>query len=218
MGFESEHISSKLNLFINSIDNYIFSSKLASKNGNDSIRDNFPAFKFTSGNARIMGGEFSIDIHPHPQHWLHFENSFSYVNSQLINQPDSTRYLPMTPAPKWTSEIRVDIHNSLKNLKNLYFLVGIEHNFAQNNIYSAYQTETVSPAYTLLNASIGTDVVLKKQTLFSIYLNGTNLTDEAYQSHISRLKQAPINRLNGRTGIFNMGRNLSLKVIVPVEL
>jgi len=218
LGFESEHISSKLNLFLNSINNYIFSSKLPGKNGNDSIIDNFPAFKFTSGNARIMGGEFSIDIHPHPLDWLHFENSFSYVNSQLVNQPDSTRYLPMTPAPKWKSDVRVDIHNSLKNLKNLYFMIGIEHNFAQNNIYSAYNTETTTPAYTLLNASIGTEVVIKKHSIFSVYINGSNLTDEAYQSHLSRLKYAPENLLTGRTGVFNMGRNVSLKLIVPVNL
>jgi iron complex outermembrane receptor protein len=218
LGFESEHISSKLNLFLNSIDNYIFSGKLPGKNGNDSIIDNFPAFKFTSGNARIMGAEFSIDIHPHPQHWLHFENSFSYVNSQLLNQPDSSRYLPLTPAPKWKSDIRVDIHNSLKSLKNLYFLIGIEHNFAQNNIYSAYNTETVTPAYTLLNASMGADVVINKRTLFSVYINGSNLTNEAYQSHLSRLKYAPENLATGRSGVFNMGRNVSVKVIVPVEL
>ena len=204
LGFESEHISSKLNLFLNSIDNYIFSSRLPAKNGNDSTIDNFPAFKFSSGNARIMGGEFSIDIHPHPQHWLHFENSFSYVNSQLLNQPDSTQYLPLTPAPKWKSDIRIDIHNSLKTLKNLYFLVGIEHNFAQNNIYSAYNTETATPAYTLLNASLGTDVVTAKHLLFSVYINGSNLTNEAYQSHLSRLKYAPEILVTGREGVFNM--------------
>ena len=218
LGFESEYVSSKLNLFINSIDNYIFSRKLPAKAGIDSIIANFPAFKFTSGNARIMGGEFSIDIHPHPLDWLHFENSFSYVNSQLVNQPDSTRYLPLTPAPKWKSALRVDVHNSFKNFKNLYFLLEMEHYFRQDNIYAAYHTETATPAYTLLNSSIGTDVVVNKHTLFSIYLNGSNLTDEAYQSHLSRLKYAPTNYLTGRTGVFNMGRNVSLKVIVPVDL
>ncbi len=217
LGFESEHISSKLNLFINSIDNYIFSSKLAGENGNDSIIGNFPVFKFTSGNARIMGGEFSIDIHPHPLDWLHFENSFSYVNSQLANQPDSSRYLPLTPAPKWKSTLRVDMHNNYKNLKNLYFLLEMEKYFRQDNIYSAYHTETATPTYTLLNASVGTDVMLNKHTLFSIYINGSNLTDEVYQSHLSRLKYAPENYLNGRTGVYNMGRNVSVKVIVPVD-
>ena len=135
-----------------------------------------------------------------------------------MNQPDSTRYLPLTPAPKWKTDIRVDIHNSLKNMKNLYFLIGIEHDFTQNNIYSAYQTETATPAYTLLNASIGSDIVSNKHTLFSVYLNGSNLTDEAYQSHLSRLKYGPENYATGRIGVFNMGRNVSLKVIIPVEL
>ena len=70
----------------------------------------------------------------------------------------------------------------------------------------------------LLNASIGTDVVVKKHTLFSVYFNGSNLTDEVYQSHLSRLKYAPENLITGRTGVFNMGRNVSIKVIVPVDL
>lgn len=217
LDFETEHVSSKLNLFINNIDNYIFSSKLPAKNSNDSIIENLPAYKFTSGNALIFGGEFSIDIHPHPFDWLHFENSFSYVNSQLLHQTDSTRYLPFTPAPKLQSDIRIDIHNQLKYLKNLYFLLGIEYNFAQNNIYSAYHTETATPAYTLLNASIGTNVVTKKRTLFSVYLNGSNLTDEVYQSHLSRLKYAPKNFATGRYGVFNMGRNINLKVVIPLE-
>ena len=218
IGFENEHISSKLNLFTNSIDNYIYSRKLSNKLDNDSIINNFPVFKFASGNARIIGAEFSIDIHPHPLDWLHIENSFSYVNSQLINQPDSSRYLPMTPAPKWKSAIRVDLHNNLKNLKNLYFLVEMNYFFKQNNVYSAYHTETPTPAYTLLNASIGTDVVLKKHTLFSVYINGSNLFDTAYQSHLSRLKYAPMNNSNNLMGVFNMGRNIGFKVIIPYEL
>ncbi len=89
--------------------------------------------------------------------------------------------------------------------------------FAQHNIYSAYNTETATPAYTLLNASVGADVVSNKRTLFSVYLNGSNLTDEAYQSQLSRLKYALENPVTGRSGVFNMGRNVSVKVIVPVE-
>lgn len=215
--FENEHINASLNLFSNAISNFIFSEKIPSVNAKDSLVGGYPCFRFTQGNALLIGGEFSIDIHPHPLDWLHFENSFSLVNARLINQSDSTRYLPFTPAPRWKSDIRADIHNSLKNLKNLYFLIGIEHNLAQTNIYSAYHTETATAAYTLLNAGIGTDVVSGKHTLLSVYINGSNLTDVAFQSHLSRLKYAPVNNATGRSGVFNMGRNVSLKLIVPLE-
>jgi len=69
-----------------------------------------------------------------------------------------------------------------------------------------------------VNAGLGSDIVWKKQTLFSIFISGTNLGDIAYQSHLSRLKYAPMNITTGRMGVFNMGRNISLKLIVPVIL
>ena len=218
LGYNIEHVSAKLNLFANSISNYIFSHKLNSVLGGDSLQTGYPVFKFASGNVQMMGVEASVDIHPHPLDWLHFENSFSYVYSQLMNQPDSTRYLPFTPAPKWISELKAEIRNTGKVLKNSYISFGIEHEFRQDKIYSAFQTETVTDAYTLINAGIGTDVLLNKKTLFSVYLNGTNLGDVSYQSHLSRLKYAPVNNVSGRTGVFNMGRNISLKMIVPVNL
>jgi iron complex outermembrane receptor protein len=218
LGYNTEHVSAKLNLFANNINNYIYSHKISNAVGGDSIQDGYPAYKFYSGNALLLGGEAYLDIHPHPLDWLHFENSFSYVYSELKNQPDSTRYLPFTPAPKWTSDIRVDLNHTIKSLKNTYVSFGLEHDFKQANIYSAYNTETVTPAYTLLNAGIGTDIVWNKRTLCSIYISGTNLADVAYQSHLSRLKYAPENYATGRQGIYNMGRNISFKLIVPVNL
>jgi len=218
MGFNTKHVSSKLNLFANNIHNFIFSHKINSVNGGDSIQSDLPCYKFDSGNAQLMGGEFYIDIHPHPLDWLHFENSLSYVHSQLLNQPDSTRYLPFTPATKWISDIRIDIKHLSSAFNNVYFSFGIEHDFKQTNIYSAYNTETVTDGYTLLNAGLGTDVMWKKHTLFSLYVSGTNLADIAYQSHLSRLKYAPENYATGKTGVYNMGRNISLKLIVPVDL
>lgn len=218
LGYSTEHVSAKVNLFTNNISNYIFSRKISNSVGQDSIMDGVQTYKFDSGNAQIMGGEFSIDIHPHPLDWLHFENSFSYVHSQLKNQPDSTKYLPFTPATKLKSDIRIDINNVGKYVKNSYLSFGVEHYFNQNNIYWAYNTETATSGYTLFNASIGGDIVSKKKTICSIYLSGTNLTDIAYQSHLSRLKYAAINEVTARTGVFNMGRNISIKLIVPVDL
>jgi len=218
LGFNTEHVSAKLNLFTNNINNYIFSHKLSNTAGTDSIRDGFTTYKFVAGNAQITGGEFYIDIHPHPWDWLHFENSFAYVYSTLKNQPDSTKYLPFTPAPKWKSDIRVDIKKVNRFLKNSYLSFGIEHYFIQDMIYSAFNTETVTPAYTLLNASLGSDIIYKKHTLCSLYLSGTNLTDLAYQNSLSRLKYLPENFATGRTGVYNMGRNASIKIIVPVDL
>jgi len=218
LSYNTKHISASVNLFSNIISNYIFSRKLNNTQGGDSIIDGYDCFVFDSGKARLFGGEFSLDIHPHPLDWLHIENNFSYVNSQITNQPDSMRYLPFTPAPKWNFILKTDIKRVSQNIRNGYVSFGLEHDFRQNHIYSAFSTETETPAYTLLNAGLGFDVTDRKNnTLFSLVISGTNLADVAYQNHLSRLKYAGENLVNGRTGVYNMGRNFTAKLIIPVD-
>jgi iron complex outermembrane receptor protein len=50
----------------------------------------------------------------------------------------------------------------------------------------------------------------------SIFFNVENLADISYQSHLSRLKYAPINPVTGKYGIFNQGRNISLKILLNI--
>lgn len=217
LGYNSEHVSTKVNLFANNISNYIYSRKISSVMGGDSITDGVASYKFASGNAVLLGGEAYIDIHPHPLDWLHFENSLSYVNAQLKNQLDSTKYLPQTPATKWKSDLRADIDQLGTSFKNAYISLVVEHYLKQDQIYSAFNTETFTPAYTLLNASIGGELFVSKRSICSLYIIGNNLADVVYQSHLSRLKYASVNNLTGKTGVYNMGRNISIKVIVPVN-
>lgn len=56
----------------------------------------------------------------------------------------------------------------------------------------------------------------RKKILFSLYFNALNLADVAYQNHLSRLKYAPLNRVTGRQGVFNVGRNYSFKINIPL--
>jgi iron complex outermembrane receptor protein len=91
----------------------------------------------------------------------------------------------------------------------------------QSRIYSADNTETPTPGYILYNAGIGTDITNSKgKVLVSINILGNNLTDVAYQSHLSRLKyfEEYPNNPSGRSGIYNMGRNISFKLTVPLSL
>ncbi|MEK6614615.1 MAG: TonB-dependent receptor, partial [Bacteroidota bacterium] len=189
-GINSEHVTAEIDLFSNSIANFIFLEKLNSVFGGDSIQninDSAPTFKFTQGNANLSGGEISIDIHPHPFHWLHFENSFGYVLAVQQNATDSTKYLPFTPAPKFSSELKAEKEKFGKVFRNAYIMAGADIYMKQDKIYSAYGTETKTPSYSLLNAGIGSDVINKKEnTLFSIYLTVTNILDVAYQNHLSR--------------------------------
>ena len=217
IGMNITHISTELNLFTNAVDHYIFSNKLNTGGGSDPLFNNLPVFQFTEGNARFYGGEFQIDIHPHPLDWLHFENSFSYVIGKLKHQPKESRYLPFIPAPVWVSDVKIEFNKVSRFLVNSYFKIGFDKTWKQNHFYAAYDTETSTPGYTLLNMGIGTDFVSGHKTRFSLYISANNLTDVAYQSHLSRLKYTGINYATGRTGIYNMGRNISFKLLIPID-
>lgn len=215
MGYSSPIVSGEVSLFFNRINNYIFSHKLVDDNGNDLITDGLKTYQFTSGDARIMGGEISIDFHPIER--IHFQNSFSYVSSVQLNQSDSTKYLPFTPAPKLVSDLRFDLIRHGKIFNNTYLSVGVEHNFRQSNFYSANRTETATPSYTLLNAGFGTDIIYKGKKRASIFITANNITDRSYQNHLSRLKYADTNSTTGRQGVFNMGRSFGFKLLIPIE-
>ncbi|HUM48091.1 MAG TPA: TonB-dependent receptor, partial [Chitinophagales bacterium] len=222
IGFNTEHLSGEISLFDNNISNFIYPEKLSSISGGDSLMeeegDFIPVYKYVQGHANLLGGEISFDIHPHPLDWLHFKNSFSYVQSVQQDQPDSMKYLPFTPPAKFQSELRANFSKLNNTFRNFYAEVGLAVYFDQTKVYSAFGTETPTPGYVLLNAGMGADIFAKENILFTINLSGDNLGDIAYQSHLSRLKYAPENLATGRTGIYNMGRNFSLKVNIPIGI
>lgn len=191
---------------------------MASDDGSEIIPDSSDpahAFKYTAGNATLVGGEIYLDIHPHPVDWLHLENSFSYVQATQSNQPESSKYLPFIPAPRYRGEIKAELKNDNRTFSNAYVKFGVDYFFEQNKFFSAYGTETATPAYTLLNAGIGTNInAFNRGDFMSLYISGENLADVTYQSHLSRLKYASENPVTGRMGVFNMGRNVSVKLIM----
>lgn len=216
-----QHFSIGLAAFYNRINDFIFYQKLESAFGGDSLvnvsGDNIPAFKFNQHNATLAGVEASLDIHPHPLDWLHFENTFSFVCGRFAEAIDGSNNLPLIPATKLTSELRANFKKAGKAFSNVYFKAGVDNFFDQQKAFTGYSTETATPGYTLLNAGLGADIINKKKTIFSLHISGTNLTDVAYQSHLSRLKYAADNLVTGRTGVFGTGRNFSVKLNVPLD-
>lgn len=223
IAFNSDHITAEVSLFQNNINDYIFSEKLVTKSGLDSIpdpNDPVPAYLFVQGQAQFTGGEFSVDLHPHPLDWLHFENSFSFVNA--INQSksgiDSSKYLPFIPPARYQSELRANLKKTGKNFSNVFIKAEFVHSWAQARVLLEGRTETPTNSYSLINFGFGGDVVSRKGvSVFSFYFSGNNLFDVAYQNHLSRLKYASENVVTGRTGVFNMGRNFSIKIVVPIK-
>ena len=86
----------------------------------------------------------------------------------------------------------------------------------QDHYYVAYDTETATPSYLLFGFSAGTDVLIKGKKVATMALIVDNLTDVCYQDHLSRLKYADWNVVTGRQGVFNMGRNVVFRLMVPI--
>ncbi|QNA44004.1 TonB-dependent receptor [Lacibacter sediminis] len=218
----SEHLTLTASLFHNNIKNYIFFEKQSSVAGNDSIitidGEDFYLFRFVQQDARLYGLELSLDIHPHPLDWLHFENSFSFVRGLLSERLEGNKNIPFIPAARVLSELRFELfHRQQKTVRNAYFKLELDHNFAQKNAFTTYNTETASSSFTLLNAGLGTEFQKNGKTIAGIYFVASNLADVAYQHHLNRLKYAGENPATGKTGVYNMGRNFSIKLNVPLE-
>ena len=210
--FSSKYISAQVALFANRIENYIFSKRI-----NEVMEEGFLTYQYTQGDARLLGFEAGFDLHP--IHSIHFQNTFSFVDAQQLNASEEAKYLPMTPAPRWTSELKYEItHHGHTVFNNAYVALGLECNLAQNHFYKVDDTETRTPAYALLSLSAGTDLNIHKKKVAELYVTADNLLDCAYQNHLSRLKYCDFNNATGRQGVYNMGRNIVFKVIIPIEL
>ena len=226
LDFTSRYVSAQVALYANRIDNYIFTHRL-----DQVIEEGYLTYAYTQGDARLLGFEAGVDFHP--VHSVHFSNTFSYVDARQMNASADTKYLPFTPAPHWSSELKWELthhshptvshhhtteaaHRSLLN--NLYVAAGLDCYLKQTHIYSADDTETTTPGYALVSLSAGTDIQVKRRKVAELYITADNLLNKAYQNHLSRLKYADENLVTGRRGVYNMGRNITFKLVVPIRL
>lgn len=226
VAFNSEHVTINASAFNNRIQNYIFNQKLLTPSGADSvIVPGFETFKFTSSRAHLYGGEFLVDIHPHPLDWLHFENSIAMVMARNIGSngqtiADDEKYLPSIPPIHGKSELRANIEK-WKQFSELYLKVQLLFFATQNRAFTAYGTETISPGYQLVNIGLGGDVRNRNgNTVASLNVMVSNVFDKAYQPHLSRLKyfEEYPGDPRGHHGIYSMGRNMSLRLTIPFNL
>jgi len=226
------NVSASVEVFDNNIQNYIFQEQILDAQGNPervnpdgSPNPNgiYSKFTYVQSQARIDGGEVNLDIHP--WHWLHFENSLSLTYGTNLgnggHQPDSLKYLPFIPPLHTHSELRGTFAKGFGSFKNVYAFVGFDHYDAQNRFFAAYGTETYTAGYNLISAGIGGNIVDDNgNTVLKIFIEGTNLGNVAYQSNMSRLKyfDNAVVPPGVQPGIFNMGRNIDFKVIIPFDL
>ncbi|HTD39474.1 MAG TPA: TonB-dependent receptor [Mucilaginibacter sp.] len=217
------NVSASIELFNNNIQNYIYQQQVLNPDGSPVVTQGYNTFTYVQSHARINGGELSLDLHPRP--WLHFENSLSLTYDQNLGNggkvADSLKYLPFIPPLHTHSELRSTFAKGFGTFRNVYGFVGFDHYDAQNRFFSAYGTETYTAGYNLISAGFGGNIVnAAGNPVLKIFIEGTNLGNKNYQSNMSRLKyfDNPTVPPGVQPGIFNMGRNISVKVVVPFDL
>jgi len=208
--YNKPHFSASFEVFYNHIDNYIFNQKLQNSDGTDVVFEQngkeYQVFKFQQTKARLFGFETSFDFHP--LDWIHLLQSVSAVYTENlggngIEIKDDNKYLPFIPPLKTNTEIRFDI-NDFHIFKNTYFKVGMQYFDKQNSVFSNNDTETPTSSYILFDAGIGTSFNNKNgKKLCDFKIITSNLLNENYQSHVSRMKYM---------SIYNMGRNISFNL------
>ena len=190
--YRNEHIEFFANGFYNAVNDYIFISPT------NEIIDDTPVYDYLQDNAVLFGGEFGFHLHPHPLDWLHFESTFETVTGKLKNDD----YLPLIPANSLRNTFRVELEDG-KTRKSTSTFITLENTFDQNNS-STFETRT--GGYSLLSAGVESSFQLNK-VLLKLGVNGTNLTNKEYVSHLSRFKP---------DGIFNIGRSINVNLKVEI--
>ena len=201
-------ISVQVSAFANRVSNYIYAHRIDSV-----VEPDLMTFSYSQGDVVLWGGEAGIDLHP--VHQLHIGAVFSYVATRLLNQPAEMSHLPLTPAPRLTTDIKWEIRHGAKTFRGAYVALQMDGYFAQNQCFEAFETEMPTPAYALFNISAGTEVHVKDRKIAEINIIVSNLFDVYYQNHLSRFKYCDVNSVTGRMGVFEMGRNVALKLTVP---
>ena len=218
-GHQGNDFSVELDGFFNHISNFIFADRT------DSVSQGYPVYQFVSTNTAIITGVSGyFNIHPSHVKWFEMNNGITYLYSYLPNSSDSTNHLPWIAAPHLNSEFKFRLNDQNGSfLKGTYFKLGMTKYWQQNNIYSALYTELPSAAYYLFNAGLGTNCINPKtgNIICSFYVNCSNLFNKGYADHLNLAQY--FYTVNGQLttvtnqnqGVYNMGRNISLKVVFP---
>ena len=127
LDISAQYVSAQIALFANRIEHYIFAKRI-----DEVMEEGLRTYEYAQGDARLLGFEAGIDFHP--IHSVHFQNTFSFVDARQLHADADTKYLPMTPAPRWTSELKYEItHHGHTTFNNAYVALGLECNLAQDH-------------------------------------------------------------------------------------
>ncbi|MBH8560028.1 TonB-dependent receptor [Hymenobacter negativus] len=218
-------LDASVEVFHNYVQNFIYQGRLLNEAGQPVvIVPGNTTYQFQQSAARLFGLEATLNWRPAALPWLALNNSVAFVNGQnadaklLERQGESARYLPLIPPLRARSEVRATLPSGQGRLTGTYFRATVDGSARQNHFYALDNTETATAGYALLGLGAGTTLATAGgRPVVQLIVQVDNVFDTAYQAHLNRLKYfeyyaaAP----NGRSGIYNPGRNVAVKMLVP---
>ena len=218
-----KNFSADVSIFNNNIQNYIYLNLVTDANGNPIVdAQGNKTYQYQQAAAQLYGAEIWLAVHPEKLNGFSFDNSLAVVygfnrKTTYKDKGVNGEYLPLIPPLKLLNSISQTIKANSKYLTALTPKIEMEISAAQNRYLGVNNTETSTPAYVLFNCGIVAEIKYSKTQRSQVQLQVNNLFDKAYQSNLSRLKYFDYYTAspNGHLGIYNMGRNICLKLVLP---
>ena len=225
VGWHQPTLDASVEVFHNYVQNFIYQGRLLSPDGQPVvIVPGNTTYQFQQAAARLYGLEASLSWRPAALPWLALHNSVAFVNGQnadadlLERRGAAARYLPLIPPLRGRSEVRATLPTRAGRLRGTYFRATLEGSARQTRFYALDNSETATAGYALLGLGAGTTLTSRAgQPRAQLFVQVDNVFDTAYQAHLNRLKYFEYYTAvpTGGMGIFNPGRNVGVKLLVP---
>ncbi|MCC6181953.1 MAG: TonB-dependent receptor [Bacteroidia bacterium] len=197
--WQLQNLKTELNIYHNQFENYIYLNP--SNQTELTIQGAYPVFIYQQAQARISG----IDAKVSSQFSKHLEfnckamllRGWNYtINDYLIYMP-SDRYSLNT---KYFTDVNTFIRDT-------YFEIGYQYITKQWRVPKQSDFAPPPQAYGLLNAEIGTSIILSKQRI-DISLLASNILNTVYRDYLDRF----------RYFTDAIGRNYTIRIKVPLTI
>lgn len=211
-------VSASLSLYNKNLQNFIYLNSVTDASGNQARdQQGNVIVQYQQAAAQLYGLEATFALRPSSIRGFSFNNQLALCygfnrNKIFEGQKQQGEYLPFIPPARLISSVSQEFDLHTKWMTSVNVSAEMDFNATQNRYLALYDTETKTNGYTLLNIGAGASLFGNCQFQFQV----NNVLDEIYQSNMSRLKyfeyysQSP----NGRSGIYGMGRNFCIKLIV----
>ena len=194
--FKYQWSNDHLGLIVNPFVQYI--SDFISINPADSFANGYKVYNYSQFNkVELQGVEMNVHYHPHLLHNLHFEQTYSFLQTK---NKDSNYGLALTPANSIKTKILFDFNKYEKLFIAKLDYLSFDHTYKfKQQSFAEY--EELTDAYNV----IGVHLALKLNDKFRFVLGVNNLLNEEYSPHISRVRGVA-------GGVPNPGRSFNINL------